>query len=261
MVALATALLLPLTQTALCDDRGSSGAQVLSLDQVVAGIVRMNELRAEALRSYQSVREYHLTLDGLVHWRAEMVAKMVYRWPDQKSFQIVSESGQAVMRNRVFRAAMDAEKEGLREGNRERSALTPDNYTFALERVEGSPPAFYVLKATPKTHNKFLVKGLLWIDAKDFAVARAECEPSQRPSWWTKKNEITYTYQKIGDFWLPSHLQSVTEVRLFGHSVLSIDYRDYELIDARKFQTRPRQRDAGPPQVSSEAGASPRISD
>jgi len=249
------ALVLPAIHPDICETQDPACAPVLPLDQVVAAMVRMNQMRAEALRLYTSVRKYHLTLDGLVHRRADMVAKMTYVWPDQKVFEIISESGSELMRNRVLKATMEAEKEGLRGDNRDRTAITPANYEFALDKVEGTPPVFYVLKLTPRINNKFLYKGRIWVDAQDFAVARIECEPAKNPSWWTKKNDITDTYRKIGDFWLPAHLESITDVRIFGRSVLTIDYKDYELLDARKLQTPSRRAEAHP-QKSSETAPS-----
>ncbi len=227
-------------------------APTLTAGQVVERLTKMNLERAEALRNYSSVRVYHLELNGIIHKTADMVAKMTYHWPDQKEFTVVSESGSEIMRNRVLKAILEAEKEAMQKENRERTALNEQNYEIRLEGVEGSPePKYYVLKATPKAKNKFLFKGRLWVDAKDFAVARIEGEPAKNPSWWTKKNEITYTYQKLGDFWLPAHTQSLTDVRVFGRTVLSIEYKDYDLIEARKLEAASQKQDWPSPVTAS----------
>src|SRR5579864_6087584 len=91
----------------------NSIASPLAVDQVVERLTRMNLERSEALRSYSSVRVYHLELKGIVHQSADMVAKMTYHWPDQKEFTIISESGSELMRNRVLRAILTAEKEAM----------------------------------------------------------------------------------------------------------------------------------------------------
>ena len=213
-------------------------APLLTVNQVVERMTRMNFERSDALRSYTSVRVYHLELKGIVHQSADMVARMTYRWPDQKEFTIISESGSEIMRNRVLKAILTAEKEAMQKENRDRTALNMNNYELSLAGVEGSPqPKYYILDAKPKVKNKFLFKGKVWVDARDFAVARIEGEPAKNPSWWTKKNDITYTYQKLGDFWLPAHTESITEVRIFGHTVLDIEYKDYRLIETRELQT------------------------
>jgi len=38
------------------------------------------------------------------------------------------------------------------------------------------------------------------LDGQDFAVVRMEGEPAKNPSWWTKRNAIHVTYEKIGEF-------------------------------------------------------------
>lgn len=257
VICLAALFLLLLVHPSLHAGDDKPAPPVLTLDQVVEGLGRMNRYRAEALKKYTSVREYHVKLDGIVHRHADMIARMAYVWPDQKTFQIVSESGSELMRSRVLKATMEAEKESLQKDNRERTTLTTDNYEFALDAVEGSPPVSYVLKATPRINNKFLFRGRIWVDPQDFAVTRVECEPAKNPSFWTKKNQITTTYRKVGDFWLPAHMQSVTDVRIFGRSVLTIDYKDYNLIDARKLQTPSQEAEAAHPQGGFENGSSP----
>ena len=42
----------------------------------------------------------------------------------------------------------------------------------------------------PKTKNKFLYRGTIWIDGKDFAVVRIKAEPAKNPSFWTKHSQI-----------------------------------------------------------------------
>jgi hypothetical protein len=39
--------------------------------------------------------------------------------------------------------------------------------------------------------------------------------------------QFTHTYQKSGPFWFPASTESVTEVRIFGSTSLTINYFDY----------------------------------
>lgn len=253
---LALALLLPGHPGGRSGRQEKPSASLLTADQVVERLAWMNSMRAGALRSYSSVREYHLVLNGIIHKRADMVAKMTYHWPDQKDFTIISESGSEIMRNRVLKAILEAEKESMKAENQKQTALNAENYDFTLAGVESAPrPKFYILNAVPRVKNRFLFKGKLWVDAKDFAVTRIECEPAKNPSWWTKKNDITNTYQKLGEFWLPAHTQSLTEVRIFGHTVLDIEYKDYDLLDIRKLPDASQVRD----HVSWQTPTAPRL--
>jgi hypothetical protein len=202
----------------------------LSADEVMRRVVKMNEQRANALETYSSIRSYHLECHCLSHKKADMVVRADYEAPNKKIFTILSESGSGTVRSRVFKKLLEAEQESMREENQQRSAITPENYTFQLtdyQKIDGNE--FYVLGAQPLTKNKFLFRGLIWVDAKDFAIAQVEGEPAVNPSWWTVKTDFKRSYLKIGDFWLPESNESETKVRIFGTAVLTIKYGEYQI--------------------------------
>jgi outer membrane lipoprotein-sorting protein len=202
----------------------------LSADEVMRRVVQMNEHRANALQSYSSIRSYHLECHCLSHKKADMIVRAEYQAPNQKVFTIVSESGSGTVRSRVFKKLLEAEQESMHEENQQRSAITPQNYTFQLtgyQKIGGNE--FYVLETRPLTKNKFLFRGRIWIDARDFAIAQVEGEPAVNPSWWTVKTDFTRSYQKIGSFWLPESNESETKLRIFGRAVLTIKYGDYQI--------------------------------
>jgi hypothetical protein len=90
----------------------------------------------------------------------------------------------------------------------------------------------YVLIVEPKTKDKFLYRGRIWVDAEDFAVVRLEAEPAKNPSFWTKSNEIEQVYMKVNDFWLPASNHSITAIRLGGNAELTIQYNNYQIRGA-----------------------------
>ena len=205
----------------------------LTADEVVSHLVKMNEVRAAALQSYSSHRTYHLECHCVSHKKADMVVRADYEAPDKKEFTVVSESGSGTVRERVFKKLLEAEQESMREENQQRTAITPENYTFQLSDYEKTDTdEFYVLDAQPKSKNKFLFRGRIWVDAKDFAITRVEGEPAVNPSWWTVKTDFKRRYQKIGDFWLPASNESQTKVRVFGTAILTIEYREYQITPA-----------------------------
>lgn len=162
-----------------------------------------------------------------------MVVRIDYQAPNKKEFTIVSESGSGTARNRVFKKLLQAEEESMREENQQRSAITPENYTFQMSDYQKTDTdEFYVLDAQPRSKNKFLFRGHIWVDARDYAITRVEGEPAINPSWWTVKTDFKRRYQKMGDFWLPESNQSETKVRVFGTAVLRIEYRDYQITQA-----------------------------
>jgi hypothetical protein len=205
----------------------------LTADEVIQRVVEMNEVRAKALESYSSVRSYHLECHCLSHKKADMVVRTDYQAPNKKEFTIVSESGSGTVRDRVFKKLLEAELESMLDENQQRSAITPENYTFQVSDYEKTDTEeFYVLDAQPRSKNKFLFRGHIWVNAKDFAITRVEGEPAVNPSWWTVKTDFKRRYQKIGDVWLPESNESETKVRVFGTAFLTIEYRDYQITPA-----------------------------
>jgi outer membrane lipoprotein-sorting protein len=205
----------------------------LSADEVMRRVAQMNDQRAHALETYSSVRTYHLECHCVSHKKADMVVRADYEAPNTKVFTIVSESGSGTVRNRVFKKLLEAEQESMREENQQRSAITPENYTFQLtdyQKIDGNE--FYVVDAQPLNKNKFLFRGRIWVDAKDFAITQVEGEPAVNPSWWTVKTDFRRSYKKIGDFWLPESNDSETKVRIFGTAVLTIKYGEYQITQA-----------------------------
>jgi hypothetical protein len=209
-----------------------------TLEQVVDNLVAKNAERAAALQRYQSRRFYRLDYSGFpTSLKAEMVVDMVYEAPATKSFKIVSQSGPKWMIERIFKGLMQAEQEALNSKNRERVALDRRNYEFTgMEFQDTGDGCSYVLTVQPKIPNKLLYRGRVWVNGKDFAVCRIEAEPSKNPSMWIKSTAIHHTYQKIGDFWFPSENDSTSTTRVGGHAVLSIKYRNYEILAARPLE-------------------------
>jgi outer membrane lipoprotein-sorting protein len=228
--------LLTLVLLAVCVPAIAQQATVsapLSADEVMRRVVQMNEQRASVLETYTSIRSYHLECHCLSHKTADMVVRAEYDAPNKKVFTIVSETGSDTVRSRVFKKLLEAEQESGREENQERSAITPQNYTFQLTDYQKTDRSeFYVLEARPLTKNKFLFRGRLWVDAKAFAITQVQGEPAVNPSWWTLKTDFKRNYQEIGNFWLPESNESETKVRIFGTAFLTIKYGQYQITEA-----------------------------
>jgi hypothetical protein len=160
------------------------------------------------------------------------VVHMAFRAPDSKEFSIVSQSGLKFINEHVFKKLLDAEREAsANPESRRRSALTAENYEFTLAGHESSPDGGrYVLNLVPKSKTKFLYRGKIWVDDKDFAVVRIQGEPALNPSFWIKKTTIEHTYAKVGEFWLPVENHTESVIRLGGVAHLSIAYKDYKIL-------------------------------
>jgi hypothetical protein len=166
---------------------------------------------------------------------AEMVVDMKFDAPAEKQFRVVREDGARLLLNRVLKELLVTEKEAADEQHRSSSALTPENYEFRLagsDLISGRPQ--FILDVIPRSRNKFLYQGKIWVDASDFAVSRIVAEPAKNPSIWISHTEIEHDYKKIGEFWLPERNLSITKVRLGGTAKLRIHYVNYVLGGAQK---------------------------
>src|SRR5690606_6600417 len=123
--------------------------------------------------------------------RAEVVVRETYTYPGARSFQVLSETGSEVIRDRVIRRLLQAETEASSGPNSQESQVTPENYEFRLrgtQNVEGRPA--YVLEITPRREDQYLMRGRIWVDDADAAIVRMEGEPAERPSFWTRSTHF-----------------------------------------------------------------------
>jgi hypothetical protein len=163
-----------------------------------------------------------------------MIVDVKYQAPGTKEFTVRSSTGSKLIIDRVFKKLLEAEQEALKADAQTHTALNTDNYNFALVGSEDTPAGpVYVLTVEPRTLDKFLYRGKIWVDAKDFAVVRLKAEPARNPSFWTKKSEIEQEYSKVNDFWLPALNRSVSSIRLGGRAELTIEYKSYQITESR----------------------------
>ena len=204
----------------------------LRTEQIVEKLAERNLERAQALHAYLGSRIYRVEYRGFPGGRsAEMVVDVKYQSPGTKEFTIRSATGSKMIIDKVFKKLLQAEKEALAIEAQRRTALNGDNYNFTLIGHQNTPSGLmYVLTVEPKTKDKFLYRGRIWVDADDFAVVRLEAEPAKNPSFWTRNSEIEQVYMKVSEFWLPVRNHTITEIRLGGTAELTIQYSNYQIM-------------------------------
>ena len=183
------------------------------------------------MKGYTGERNYNLDYRGFPGNReANMVVTTSFTAPMTKNFLVISESGSKLIQTRVLRKLLESEKEAASPENQHRTAMTPENYSLTLIGTRPSKQGgCYLLKAEPRRDNKFLYRGEICVNAKDFAIESIDAEPAKNPSFWISKTRIEHRYEKVGEFWLPVSNKSLTTVRLGGTATLTIDYKDYKL--------------------------------
>jgi hypothetical protein len=202
-----------------------------SAEAIVAHVLAADRARTPLLAGYTSTRRYILE-NKRFGTHASMTVRATFHAPDTKQFEIIEQSGPGPVRSQVFRRMLDSELDSTKDGGRG-TKISPDNYSFQLAGesvLEGRK--CYILDAAPRTKNRYLFRGKVWIDAQDWAVVRIEGSPAQKPSFWVRKTAFVHTYKKFGPFWLAVSNQSDTDVMVFGHTQVRIEYSDYEITSA-----------------------------
>jgi hypothetical protein len=196
-------------------------------ETIVANLFAADDQRWQRMPEHTSVRRYtmHNTRFGT---KAAMTVRMTYR-DGSKEFEVLEQSGPGPVRNKVFKRMLESEEEASIGPERDASRISSQNYTFRLldsEVLEGRK--CFVLEADPKTRNKFLFRGKFWVDAEDWAVAKIEASPAQKPSFWVSKTTFVHRYGKFGDFWLALSNHSDADVKMFGKTEIRVEYGDYK---------------------------------
>jgi hypothetical protein len=216
----------------LCSPGALSGDQILqplSLAQVLGHMREQDRLRSVSLAQYQCVRHYALYNERF-NKRAEMTVRMTYLCPGHKTFEVLSESGSSIIRQRVLRRMLEAEEEASRDDLRLHNQMTSANYDFVLLRTElQQGRRSFMLSVAPKRSNKFLIRGTVWVDTEDYSIVRVEGTPAVNPSRFIRNTAIVYTFGKIGPFWFPETNKSETDSFLFGRTKVTVDYSNYEV--------------------------------
>jgi hypothetical protein len=177
-------------------------------------------------RGYRAVRKYVLN-NSRFHQHAEMHVQVRVHYPNQKQFDITSASGPEWMIG-VLRNLLTSEEAAAKT---ESSRLGPHNYTF---RLLGKASVFgldcYLLEIAPRFEGRFMLRGLVWVDMKDFIVVRFEGRTESKVSSWVGRPFITQTFQRVGPVWVPANTHSVANSHLFGNTELSVTSFDYVLV-------------------------------
>jgi len=221
------------------DSSPSLTAPEMTAPEILERMVQADNYRLTALAGYSGLRHYRFE-NKKSGKTAEMTVRLSCGGDGVKTFEVVSESGSGFVRTHIIRKMIEAEAESSQKGERKESRIIPENYEFRLigtEPWEGRPS--YVLEIDPKKPSKFSLRGRIWVDAEDFAIARVEGQPAKNPSFWIRSANVEQRYGRAGQFWLPALNHSVAQARIFGATEVVIEYSDYK-TSAREVQSRAR---------------------
>lgn len=196
----------------------------LSPEVVLARMEQTTDQRFQALRTFQGKRRYFVQHPLLPADTSILVAEE-YR-DGKRSFKVLERHGPSEIHQKVFKPLMDAETLNDAEPERQAVEVCRRNYEFTWVRTD--PDGAFVFRAEPRTANRYLFRGLIWIDPRQFAVRRIEGEPAQPPSALVSRTRFVHEFTPFGPFWLQTRHRAQAQLRLLGKAQVGIDYFDYD---------------------------------
>jgi hypothetical protein len=153
-------------------------------------------------------------------------------------YEVVSESGSAYIRKKVFLAALDGEQKMWANHEPERASFSRENYTFE----DGAPAldGLASLLVTPRRKDMLLVEGAVFVQHNDGELQRIEGRLSKNPSFWTRRVDVIRRYTRLAGVRVPISFESVANVLIAGRSTFKMTY-DYEIVNGQRMkpQTTP----------------------
>ena len=207
------------------------------VDTIVSRMMTVRQGNQAHSRAYTVKRDYQLLeKDKQEQPKAQVIASITYVPPNQKQYNIESNSGG--IGGKVLRDIVQKEAEPPKDA--QRKELSPENYDFQFagqELVDGHN--CYVLSLNPKREEKDLMRGKIWVDAADYRIHRIEGNPVKSPSWWVRDIHFLMTFASVDGMWLHTFTYAVADVRFKGKYV--VQTRDLEYSSAVQTASKRRR--------------------
>jgi hypothetical protein len=205
----------------------STASVTASPDAVLDAFLHRSEQQREKLSEYSDTTVIHADLPDTSQ-SGEYELRRRYVAPKTLEFRPVRFTGDNFVKTNVIVRVLQSEVDHVTKEEAAKTAIDETNYKFKhkyTETVDGR--IMYVYEVKPRKKRPGLFKGRIWVDTSNGALRRVEGTLVKSPSFFIKRLEFVQDYQEIGGFILPSHLHSVSKVRVLGRAVVDIVHRDY----------------------------------
>ena len=213
---------------------GSSGVLLNASAEMSTGVVhRFLQSTGAPLKTYVARRTLEATsMGGRMHAEVEAWTRVdadgIFR------FDVISESGSALIREHVLLEALETEQRTHNQRENAKVELRPENYRF--EEKPGASGNLATIALLPRRQSPMLLNGTITVKREDGDIVRLDGSPSKSPSWWTRKVEIAQRYERINGVRVPVELSSRADVRVAGDSTFLMTY-DYLTINGRSVRS------------------------
>jgi len=154
-------------------------------------------------------------------------------------YEVAAEGGSGFIRKRVLRAWLDAEQKMMRDREPQRAQVDLTNYTFVADGVADGVAAVII---KPRRNDVLLIDGRIFVNPEDGELLRIEGRLSKKPSFWTRKVDITRRYGRLAGVHVPLEIESDAQVFIAGQSSFRMIY-EYETINGERVGS-PQAREA-----------------
>jgi hypothetical protein len=208
-------------------------AQQLDASSVIQHIDVAAKARYDNVIGYTVTEQYAVFRNNdETHPAAEMTVKTLYRKGVGKSYTILSQSGSSILQKFLLAPLLDSEKNINLPGNIEKSWFTSANYEMKLkpggiQQFDGRNCLAVAMIPRQKAPN--MIEGTLWADAEDGSIVQIEGVASRSPSFLSGAPHVMRRYTNMNGFAMATHARALSSSLLFGTTVLTIDYRDYQV--------------------------------
>jgi hypothetical protein len=211
----------------------AAGAQSPDQAAIIRQIDAAVAARVDNILEYTAVEHYSVYRSGdETHPAAEMTVRDTYKKGIGKEYTVLSQSGSGLILHFGLKPLIDNEKTINLPGNWEKSWFTSANYEMKLkpggvQRLNGRD--CYVLSITPRGEAPNLIIGTLWADAKDGSLVQIDGVSSKSPSAFAGTTRAMRQYANVNGFAMALHARAESNSMLFGQTVITIDYSNYQL--------------------------------
>jgi hypothetical protein len=178
------------------------------------------------LLSYRSLRRLEAAARG-GKMQASLTAWTSFDPEQGFEYEVIEESGSGLIRSKVLRAALEAERRAKQRDEAARGALSRENYEFS---AEGLTDGLIEVAIRPRRRDTMLIQGKILLTREEAELVQVEGLLVKRPSFWTRKVEVVRRYAQIGGVHVPVAMDSTADVLLGGRSTFSMSY-EYATIN------------------------------
>ncbi|MFZ1937848.1 MAG: hypothetical protein WBA18_07320 [Terracidiphilus sp.] len=170
--------------------------------------------------------------DDETHPAAEMTVTDNYTKGVGKTYKTLSQNGSSIILRFGLKPLLENEQTINLPGNVEKSWFVSANYDMKLRPggpVELNGRNCYILDITAKHRAPNLIDGSMWVDAHDGSLVQIEGIATEAASMYSGPAHMMRQYANINGFSMAMHARAESNSFLFGRTVVTVDYNNYQL--------------------------------